>query len=224
MKTGMKILWAACLLAGLHTGLRAQEPQLGGIPADVYYLLPAFQTGLVYIAGQGPAQGELNICAIDNTLRFKDQDGKELVASEPDKIISVVVGDNYFIRSNGAFYRRLLVSGDIGIAVRRQVVVRTDVKRGAYGMEDQTSSIREYSTLIAEGVSFKLNENKEYPYTVDETLFLCRGNSVIPLTKRNLRKFFPDRKDEIDAWFKAGNDIPKTVGELSELLARWSAE
>lgn len=221
MKTRMKLLWTACLLAGLQTGAFAQEPRVGGLPADVYYLLPEFKTGLVYIAGQGPAQGDLNICAVDNTLRFKGADGQELTANEPDKIISVVIGDDYFIRDNGVFYRRLLVSGDIGIAVKRQVTIRTDVKRGAYGMEDHTSSIREYSTLYAEGVAFKLNENKEYPYTVDETLFLCRGNTVIPLTKRNLRKFFPDKKEEIDAWFKAGNSLPETIEGLQKLLTLW---
>lgn len=223
MKTSIKLLWTACLLAGLHTGIRAQDvPTVGGIPTDVYYLLPEFRTGIVYISGQGPAQGELNICAVDNTLRFKGPDGAELSASEPDKIVSVVVGNDCFIRDNGFFYRKILVTGDIGIAVKRQVVIRTDVKRGAYGMVDQTSSIREYSTLYSEGVSFKLNENKEYPYSVSETLFLCRGNSVIPLTKRNLRKAFPNRKDDIDAWFKAGNSLPETVGELSQLLTRWS--
>ena len=222
MKTALRILWTACLLAALQAGLRAQETKAGGLPADVYYLLPEFADGTVYITGQGPAQGKLNICAVDNSLRFKDDAGQELTANDPDRIISVVIGNDYFIRANGAFYRRILVSGDIGIAVKRQVVIRTDVKRGAYGVVDQTSSIREYSTLHTEGGAFKLNENKEYPYTVSESLFLCRGNSVIPLTKRNLRKFFPDRKDEVDAWFKAGNSLPDTVEELSGLLVRWA--
>lgn len=223
MRIGIRLLWAVCLLAGMQAGARAQAPLVGGVPADVYYLLPAFADGVVYITGQGPAQGEMNICAVDNSLRFKDKDGQELEASEPDKIISAVIGDAYFIRSNGVFYRKYPVSGDIGIALKREVIIRKDVKRGAYGMEDQTSSIREYSTIYADGVTYQLNQNKAYPYNVTETLFLCQGNAIFPLNKKNLKKLFPDRKDDIEAWFKARNNLPDTVDGLSALLAGWAS-
>ena len=67
------------LLLLLFAGLSAfgQEAK-GDIPADVFYLLPEFRQGMVYFSDQGPAQGNLNICAVDQTLRFTlsfDMDG-----------------------------------------------------------------------------------------------------------------------------------------------------
>lgn len=79
--TMKKLLLLLALAAPLS--LFAQEPEHGGIPDEVYYLLPSFAPGYVYFIGQPPAQGLLNICALDQSLRFKDKSGKELEAGNP---------------------------------------------------------------------------------------------------------------------------------------------
>ena len=82
-------LLTALLLAAVSAF--GQEESKGGVPADVYYLLPAFTQGMVYVSGQAPAQGKVNICAEDQTLRFLDQNGQELVASSSDDVLRVVI-------------------------------------------------------------------------------------------------------------------------------------
>ena len=62
-----RILTLLALFAGLSAF--GQEAQ-GNIPADVFYMLPEFGKGMVYFSDQGPAQGEMNVCAVDQTLRF----------------------------------------------------------------------------------------------------------------------------------------------------------
>ena len=42
------------------------------------------------------------------------------------------------------------------------------------------------------------------------------------LNKNNLKKLFPDKKDDIDAFFKAGNDIPDKADEALALISQWS--
>ena len=59
----------------------------GDIPADVFYLLPEFRQGMVYFSDQRPAQGTLNICAVDQTLRFMDKDQE--LSSGADKTSSL---------------------------------------------------------------------------------------------------------------------------------------
>ena len=71
--------------------LRGQETAAGKIPDEDFYLMPAFGEGTVYLRGQGPAQGRLNICAADQTLRFIDEDGTELSAADQDAIIRVQI-------------------------------------------------------------------------------------------------------------------------------------
>lgn len=70
-------------------------------------------------------------------------------------------------------------------------------------------------------VSIGTKKDKKYPYVVSEILFLYRGNSVVVFNKKNLRKSFPGKKDEIDLYFKSGK-VPKTAEEALELLEGWN--
>ena len=213
MKRILPLLFAlsACLSAF------GQEAQ-GNIPADVFYMLPEFGKGMVYFSDQGPAQGEMNICAVDQTLRFKDKDGQEL-SSKADNITRVVVDTVVFVRIDDAFYRLYPVSDDLSLAFRRDVEILRDVRKGAYGTESRTSSIREVGTMQTDGVMYTLQRAANYPFNVSESCFLFRSGSVAPVNKRNLRKYFPDRKDDIDAWLKS-NSLPKKLDETRAFLSR----
>lgn len=224
METAWKCLLAACLLMGPRTGVLAQDSAVRGIPDEVYYLMPAFGQGTVYLRGQAPAQGQLNICAMDNTLRFIDNDGTELAASNLDKLLKVRIDTVTFIRHDDTFLRQYPVSEDTGIAVRRDIKIIWDAKQGAYGTTSQTSAIRELGTLYTEGASFELNKEREYPYRVSEVVFIYSGDTVLLPTKNNLRKLFPARKDEVDAYFKSNRYFPDNISEACALLSLWAGK
>ena len=196
------------LLLLLFAGLSAfgQEAK-GDIPADVFYLLPEFRQGMVYFSDQRPAQGTLNICAVDQTLRFMDKDQE--LSSGADNIN----------RIDGAFYRLYPITDDLTLALRRDVEILRDVKQGAYGTQSRTSSIREVGSLQADGMMYTLQSSKSYPYNVTESCFLYQAGSVTPINKRSLRKRFPARKDELDAWLKS-HSLPKTLDDTRALLSR----
>ena len=209
-----RILLLLLLFAGLSAfGQEAEN----GVPADVYYLLPEFRQGMVYFSDQRPAQGTLNICAVDQTLRFMDKDQE--LSSGADNINRVVVDDLVFVRIDGAFYRLYPITDDLTLALRRDVEILRDVKQGAYGTQSRTSSIREVGSLQADGMMYTLKSSKSYPYNVTESCFLYQAGSVTPINKRSLRKRFPARKDELDAWLKS-HSLPKTLEDTRALLSR----
>lgn len=210
------LLLALLLSGGAAFGQEAQ----GDIPADVFYLLPEFRQGMVYFSDQGPAQGDLNICAVDQTLRFMDK-GQEL-ASDADNINRVLVDDIVFVRVDGAFYRLYPITDDLTLAFRRDVEILRDVKTGAYGTTSRTSSIRDVGSLQADGMMYTLKSSKSYPYNVSESCFLFQAGDVTPITKRSLRKRFPDRKNDLDAWLKS-HSLPKTLDDTRAFLARLNA-
>lgn len=213
-----RIITLLALLAGLSAF--GQEAQ-GNIPADVFYMLPEFGQGMVYFSDQGPAQGEMNICAVDQTLRFKDKNGQEL-ASGADNITKVVIDTVVFVRIDGSFYRLYPVSDDLSLAFRREVEILRDVRKGAYGTESRTSSIREVGSMQTDGVMYTLNRAANYPYNVTESCFLFQVGDVTPISKRSLRKRFPERKDDIDAFFKS-HPLPKKLDETRAFLTRLTA-
>ena len=204
------------LLAG------AQGPARHGIPDDVYYLMPSFSQGMIYFNGQLPAQGQLNICAVDNSLRYLDKNGQELSAANADNIVKVQIDTAMFLRYQDEFYRIYPVTASVGVAVKREVNILKKVTQGGYGTTSQTSSTREYHTIYADGAIYNLNEGKDIPYEVSEIIFIYKGNEVFPLTKKNLRKLFPASKDAIDACFKAGNPLPADVPSALALLSAWA--
>ena len=201
---------ALCLLL-VSGAAAAQDKTVNGIPPDVYYLMPSFGKGMVYFSGQAPAQGELNICALDNSLRFKDKDGKELSAASTDNVVKVLIDTVWFIRHNEAFLRQYPLTHDMGVAVMREVRIEWDTHEGAYGTKSKTSSIREYGTVYTDGVAHTLERTRDYPYNVSETIYLYKGNEIYVLAKKNFRRLFPEKKAEIDGYFKAGNPLPDTV-------------
>jgi len=194
------------------------------ISAQDIYLMPEFKQGVIYFRGQTPAQGKLNICAVDNTLRYLDKSGKELVANQADNILRVVIDTVAFLHYDDIYYRMYPVSIDMGVALQREVKILRDAKQGAYGTTSQTSSIKSSSTMYVDGVAYSLQEGKECPHEVTETICLYKGDTVFQLTKKNLRKMFPKKKEEIDAWFKAGNSLPKTISDALSLLRHFRGE
>jgi len=213
---------AASLLFFAGQGAGAQETH--GIPPEIYYLMPSFSDGMIVFDGMGPARGQLNICAVDNTLRFLDKDGNELSASDESRILRVRIDTVTFLRSQGVYFRLYPVTGEIGAAIRRDVQIVKDLKQGAYGTSSQTSAIREYDMITADGVTYHLDRSKEYPFRVSESVCLYQGNRVLALSKKTLRKLFPEHKADIDAWFQEGHSLPETLPEVLDLLRRWSSQ
>ncbi len=221
-RIGTICLWAASLLCSFAAGAQEKKTTSGALPPEVYYLMPSFGKGMVFFSGQAPAQGDLNICALDNTLRFLDESGKELSAANDDNVVRVQIDTVVFLHQGTFYYRIYPVSDAVGIAVKRDVVIETDAKTGAYGMVSRTSSIREYSSVYTDGVAYKLEGNKEYPYSVTETLFLYKGNDIMVYSRKNLRKLFPSRKADIDAYFKSGGSLPRKLPEALAFLSGWA--
>ena len=213
------IIIALLLLAASAMAQEKKAPN--GISAEVYYLMPQFSEGTVYLRGQRPLQGKMNICAVDNTLRFIGPDGEELSATEDGDIVKVRIDSVMFLRDHDIFYRLYPLSSEMGVALQREVRIFWDAKEGAYGSVSQTSSIQQYGIIHSDGSTHTLSGLKEYPYSVSEIPSIYKEGAIYPITRKNLRKLFPAHKDEIDAWFKAGNKLPETVAEALDFLTRW---
>ncbi|MBO6044622.1 MAG: hypothetical protein J6P69_02065, partial [Bacteroidales bacterium] len=164
----------------------AQETKTG-IPEEVFYLMPKFGTGYVVYEGQAPMRGLINICAIDNSVRFKDSNGQEMAADNPGSIQQVVIDNTSFMRNGNQGFARLVSvapGGEVAVAVKRDVTVMTDSKRGAYGMESQTTAVQEYTGFSSTNRMYVLDEMREFPYRVSESASLFKDGSFMPINKR----------------------------------------
>ena len=211
------------LLCGAAFLLPAQDGK-GGVPADVFYLMPEMASGSVQFRGQAPATGKFNICAVDNTIRYKDKDGTELAVEIDNDMTRVVIGGVTFVPYDGAFLRLYPLAGDAYAAVRRNVLLLTDSKTSGYGMESQTTAVTNLMGMQDGTKYYQFEESKDIPYRLSETIFLYKGDSVLTLTKKNFQKCFPNAKDAVDAWFSEHKKMdPSNVESIMALCREWAA-
>ena len=197
--------------------------QDNGIPKDVFYLMPEFGNGSIVYNGKAPAKGTLNICAVDNSIRFIDNGGQELAADTDESVLRDVIGNVAFERNGNAFVRLVPVTDEVSIAVKREVLIMSDSKSGGYGMASQTSSITELSSLSAGGNLYRLDDVRDVPYRVTETASLFYNGAFLQPNKKSFQKCFPDKKDEIEAFFKSqGKLSPGKVETITELCNEWA--
>ena len=219
----MKRIIALLAALPLSIGLLSAQDSVG-IPNDVFYLMPKMTQGTLLFRDKSPVNGQFNICAVDNTVRFMDK-GKELAMENDESMLEVVFHDVAFLHRDGTFYRLYPVSDEAFVAVKRDVLIMNDIKMASYGMESNTTAVDNIETFNMPGRTLELSAMKDIPYRMTETAALYRKGSIISLTKRNLTKCFPDQKAEIEAWFAANKKLdPTNIPAVLELCKQWSGK
>ena len=209
-------------LMGLCANLHAQDA-VQGVPANVFYLMPQMGQGTVTLKGKGGINGKYNICAIDNTVRFKDKNGTELALEDDGSLMQVIIEGVTFVPVNGVFYRLEKLNDDIRLAIRRDVNLMTDSKVASYGMESNTTAVQDIMGINSDGRTLTFDEVKDIPYRMVEEASLYRNSEIIPVNKKNCIKCFPEKKAEIEAWFKEHKKIDSTdVKAVKALCEQWA--
>ena len=219
MKHLLSFLAVLCLSATL---LPAQENI--GIPADVFYLMPKMAQGTLLFREKSPVTGKLNICAVDNTVRFMDK-GRELAMEEDESLLEVIIDGVPFLHRDGTFYRLYAVSDEAFVAVKREVVIMNEAKMASYGMESNTTAVQNLDTFNMPGRTLDLSDMKDVPYRMTETAALYRKGSLLSLSKRNLIKCFPQKKEDIEAWFGRNKKMnPTDIGAVLAICQEWGGK
>ena len=216
------ILLSVIALMGAVSALFAQE-KVQGIPADVFYLMPKMGQGTLLFRDKSPVPGKFNICAIDNSVRFLDKSGAELALDADESLVEVIIDNVPFLRRDGVFYRLDKLSDDVFLATKRDVTLMTDAKTASYGMESNTTAVQELASYSLEGKVLNFEEAKDIPYRMVETSGLYRKGAILPLTKKNFIKCFPEKKAEIEAWFAEHKKLdPGDVNTIKALCQEWA--
>ena len=213
-------LFASFLLFGLKASAQTEIPDTYGIPAEILYLLPDFEYGVVHFQDQSRAEGEVNIYALDHTVHFIDDDGIEKIVTPQKEITWVQIDSVLFLRHGKEFYRMYHYSDELSIAVKREVKFRKSDPAANFNETGSVKELKGSKVVNRQGVLIHLEGN----YEVSEKIFVVKGKSFYPLSRKTLRKLFPFLKAEINAWFNLGNKLPKTVEETKALLSIWGYE
>lgn len=192
----------------------AQEEELDSL----FYVRPEFTHGIVYMQEGGVQQGTINICNIDQSIRFIDPAGDTLVMDGCESAIKVTLDKTTYYRFRDCFTEMVDYAGTAALGIQRQTVQIENSKTGGF-TSSATSSVESYGVDAMTGLYFKHIEMipENWKYTCRYVLYDTANNKFYVATKKNFLKMFPAKKDVIEAFCgkdKAALDAPEKVKEL----------
>lgn len=174
------------------------------LPDDMIYMYKEFQKGTVLFHDRSTADGIMNIYLPGSELHFIDANKDTLQMKNQNVARLLSIGPDTYLRHDKIWTRIIATSGATALCLRSVVNVHTDQKIGAYGTTDATSAISSVDMIydMDGNRSERLKSLRRIPYSIAHYALLYDGEKLYNTSKRNFRKFFPDRKTEIDTYIK----------------------
>ena len=193
--------------------------------SDVYkeiYRYPQFTAGRVYFMNGDVSAAKLNYNLISQVMLFTTNIGDTLAIDNESTIKYITIANDTFYYDEG--YVELVENySHVKLAVRQKIKFSDKKKTGAFGMPTSTVKTesddtflgdRRYNFTIAEDLIFK----KETEFYLNDD-----SNHFLTISKKNLLKLYPKRKDNIENFLKENNinlreekDIKRLVQYLNQ--------
>ena len=185
----------------------ARQDLLSVLPSEVSYFLPHFEDATVFFTDGKASSGKINICLVDNSVRFIHSTGDTLLLSSQDRVLRIQAADSVY---------GLL--GKTSLAERRRLTLDTgEEKQGGYGALPPTSTALE-GKLTSIDPSRQFEFKTDISYTLRKDYILTDGEKVYPASTSSFIKFFPDKKKEIRSYVKTHKTDFKNKASLAQLF------
>jgi hypothetical protein len=217
----MKKLFSLFVFSLLFVPLLAQtewEKFESQFPDSIVYVTPEFAPGRIYYRNGEFSNGVFNIAAIDQTLRFKDDEGKILSIVDNGDVARVTIGNKLFLHLSNGYAEVIDYSPEVFLCVIKRLVFKKDAQKGAFGMRSETTSISSISHVSDDlGSTYILSSTAEHRRT--ETLLLYAKKRTYTPSKKSFIKLFPGSKEVIESYLSAHDVDFGSLKDVSELFS-----
>jgi len=193
------------------------------LPDDMIFMYPEFLKGSVHFLDRSVAEGVMNIYLPGLQLYFIDSNKDTLVMRNQDEARLLTIGHDTYLRHDKTWVRILATSGTAAFCLKSVLKIHQDVKIGAYGTTDVTSSITNVNMMygVEGNTAIRLKSLRHIPYTLTHFGLLYDGSKLYIANVRNFKRMFPDRKDDIEKYIaenKLNLDDAKAALQLFNFL------
>ncbi len=185
----------------------SREDLTNKLPKDVAYWFPDFVEAKVFYHDGRQAHGLLNICMLDNTLRFIDErTGDTLLVSGAESIDRILAGEVLLTQHKGRFLQTLVQYGQIGLAEERifsfsEPTVDTE---SGYTLVPPTSTAR-YGSVQNLDYQRIYEFEADVPWELEIRYVLVRDNKIYLAKRASFEKIFSEKKDFIRTFVKSND-------------------
>lgn len=196
----------------------ARQDLLSVLPSEVSYFLPHFEDATVFFTDGKASSGKVNICLVDNSVRFIHSTGDTLLLSSQDRVLRIQAADTLILKTEDYFVKQIAVYGKTSLAERRRLTLDAgEEKQGGYGALPPTSTALE-GKLTSIDPSRQFEFKTDISYTLRKDYILTDGEKVYPASTSSFIKFFPEKKKEIRSYVKTHKTDFKNKASLAQLF------
>lgn len=183
--------------------VNARQDLLSVLPAEAAYFLPRFEEAVIYFTDGTTSSGTVNICLVDNSIRFIAPAGDTLLMSRGDRVLRILVSDTLILKANDYFARQIAVYGPYSLSERKslELDVLQEKKTGAYGSVPPTSTAMSANLMLLDP-SRKFEAATDISYSMKSEYVLTDGTDVHKARAAAFCRLFPEKKREIKKFIK----------------------
>jgi len=188
-------------------------------PFNERYKYPEFIPGKVVFNNGLIASASLNYSILLNEMQFIAPPADTFSIADGENIRYVFIESDTFLFDNG-YLELFYQEGFIRVAQKQYVKFIGIEKQDAYGMTSSTAAIETYRSLQSDGISYNLTVGEDVKLRKINQYYISIENSKFyPVTKRNLKKLFPQNKNEIKTFLKQNSVNLENRQDLLKLTA-----
>lgn len=195
----------------------SRDDMLRKLPESVSYLLPVFTESTLVYANGSSADGKVNICLLDNSVRFINPSGDTLLLANADFVSSVMAGDTLLIQRDGQFVKCISLYGDLSLCERRSFTFSEPDEDAGYSGIPATSTAKQ---VRVQSVDYARTYGREVeiPWKLKTEYVLDDGSRTIPARRSSFIKLFPECADQVRAFIKEHSVDFKDLDDLVGLF------
>ncbi|MCY1723023.1 hypothetical protein OU798_21930 [Prolixibacteraceae bacterium Z1-6] len=211
------ILVNGCLFAQKNDAVivKAGTRLIDYFPVTERYIYPDFTQGKAIFTKDRIFPSEFNFNMISCEMEFiKSND--TLIITDKSDLLSIVVAQDTFYYHHG--YLQKIQNGKLNIYLKRSIVMKDILKKGAMGTINRSAASESYDYLLTKPLSWdlvadidiKFQKEEEYFYSVSE-------NDFVLFNKKNSLKMLPNNKHAVRTYIESNKIDFKDREDVLEL-------
>lgn len=139
--------------------------------------------------------------------------------SDPEVVDSVIINERIFMPNKKVFYE-MIPGKRFPLYIQHRIKVLPEEKQAGYGSTSETTAIASYSNVISSsGSNYGLGTNEALRTEATTLFWIKKENKYYKANNiKQLRKYFPERADEIEAFAEARNINFDDPGDMITLI------
>ena len=198
--------------------VRARQDLVRALPKDIAYLLPEFSDGVVDFTDGTSSPGRINICNLDNSVRFINTAGDTLLLSGADRVSRVIVNGTVYAKvADQGFLRQKAVYGSKSLCERKKLAIDETKSDAGYSGLPPTSMAK--SAKMAEVDYDRMDTGeRELKYRLKTDVVLTDGENVYTSKLSSFNKLFPASKKAAKAFMKSNKTDFQDLDSAAQLF------